>query len=131
MFQSLGHRVWHAYYCLPRDAKGAPPKQRKLEKPKNPNGPSNGALGKLMKGKLKDPGIRTLEIVAKVLECDLMWLQTGNGPAPTSADQIPRYPYHSAAIGPGLPKRTKASFERDTQKLKNGGLAGRVKSTSK
>lgn len=133
MFHSIAHRAWHAYYCLPRDEKGAPPSLRGLERPENPDGPSNGAIGKLFRSDLRGPGPDVLARIATVLACDLTWLITGKGPAPSTANQIPEFPYHSEAAeaAAGLPKRAKVALDGQTKKLANSGLARRTKRASK
>jgi len=125
MFQSIGHRAWHAYYCLPRDEKGEPPAMRELERE---HGVSNGGLQKLIKGNLKRPGYGVLSKLAKALKTTPDWLQAEEGDVPQSSWPIPAYPYGASA---GLSSKVKAAFESDAKKLAHGGLARRTKSARK
>jgi hypothetical protein len=129
MFQSLGHRAWHAYYCLPRDEKGEPPSYRSLEEQDNGRGPlSNGAIQKLITGKLKKPGLDVLDKCAQALRVSVRWLQFNEGEPPTSSWMIPPYPYASSA---GISTKAKAAFDSDAKKLLNSPVARRTKGARK
>ena len=116
MFQSIGHRAWHAYFCLPRDEKGKPPSYRALEREQGLN---NGPIQKMIKGNLTRPGVDVHNKIAKALSADPHWLQTGEGDPPRAAWPIPAYPYGSSA---SLSSKAKAAFDSDAKKLAQGGL---------
>jgi len=126
MFQSIGHRAWHAYYCLPRDEKGKPPSYRSLE---DAHGVSNAGLQKMIKGNLRRPGYEVLSNIAAALKVTPHWLQTGEGEPPKSAWPIPAYPYSEASGG--LSRVDKATLDHDSKKLTNRRLAPRAKRASK
>lgn len=125
MFQTMGQRAWHAYYCLERDEKGKPPAYRQLEEANDLN---NGEMMKLLKGILKRPGLKTITNLANALRVTPQYLQFGEGQSPKSAWPIPAYPYGSSD---GLSTADKAAFDRDAKKLSSGGLTRRTKSARK
>jgi len=85
----MAHRAWHAWNCLPKTSKGERPPIRELEREHEI---SNAALGKLIKGKLKRPGLEQLTAFAAALRTTPEWLQFGTGKPPVSAWQVPGYP---------------------------------------
>jgi hypothetical protein len=95
MWATIPDRVWYALYCLERDAKGDLPAVSHLEARE---GLSNGIIMKLAKDKRPNPGVETIERVARALSCDFTWLATGQGqaPAPSPAWPIPVRPGSAA-----------------------------------
>jgi hypothetical protein len=82
LLPTLADRVWFAYNCLPRDAKGNPPSYVSLERPlKLPN----GTFSRLISRTREDPRGTTLDAIAKTLHLSLDWLLHGgdDGPVPT------------------------------------------------
>lgn len=126
MFQSIGHRAWHAYYCLPRDEKGKPPSYRSLEEA---HGVANAGLQKMVKGNLRRPGYEVLSKIAAALNVTPHWLQTGEGEPPRTAHTVPPYPYFENSSG--LTRDSKAALDHDSKKLANRRLTPRAKRASK
>lgn len=109
MFPTMGHRVWFAWKCLPRDPKGNPPTWRELE---DRVGLTNGSLYKATWDIAKRPGFDQLEKLALALETTPEWLQHERGDGPRAAWPIePR---------PAPP----AGALRLTARRRNGGLGG-------
>ena len=83
LLATLADRVWFAYHCLPRDAKGNPPSYVSLERPwKLPN----GTLSRVVYAERKDLRGMTLGLIAKALNVKLDWLMNGgrvDRPVPT------------------------------------------------
>lgn len=127
MFQSLGQRAWHAYWCLPRDAKLQPPSYRALEVK---NGLTNARLQKLVTGQLKRPSYGELIKMARALAVEAGWLESGEGEAPHSQYPIPPFPPPKKS-GAGLTEASKAALERDAKKLSHGAIAVGTRRKSK
>jgi DNA-binding Xre family transcriptional regulator len=96
----MAARVWHAYQCLPRDKEGNAPEKKPLE---DSVVLSNGTLKKLITGLKHQPRYETMIKVAKALQCDVNWLVTGEGTAPSASRPIPEWPYHTEV--PPIPRR--------------------------
>lgn len=90
-YTSSAARVWHAYYSLPRDEKGAPPAIRSLEVR---YGIAHATLNKLLDGRAKAErtNYARLERVADALCTTPDWLLYGKGKAPLGKWPIPPWP---------------------------------------
>lgn len=128
MFQSLGQRAWHAYWCLPRDAKLQPPSYRGLELK---YGLTNARLQKLITGQLKRPSYGELVKMASALHCEAAWLESGQGPIPHAQYQIPPFPEPKRKPSAALSGHAKAVFERDAKQLESGATPARARRTGK
>lgn len=128
MFQSLGHRAWHAYWCLPRNAKLQPPGYRELERA---NDLTNARLQKLVTGQLKRPSYGELVKMARALNAEPAWLESGEGEAPHSQYPIPPFPQPKKKSPAGLTEGTKTAFERDAKKLERRPLPDRARRAGK
>ena len=90
-FSSSAERVWHAYYCLPRDEKGQPPAVRQLERAFKI---AHGTLNKLYEGraKLERTNHSRVERIARALETSVDWLLYERGAPPMTAWHVPPWP---------------------------------------
>ena len=104
-FATVGLRAWWAYYCLPRNAKGEPPRMRKLE---TEHGLSNNTIPKIVWDELGEPGITRAYKIAEALSCSPEWLFFGKGERPMSSWPIPARPDKK----PESPSRTRRNGKR-------------------
>lgn len=82
LLPTLADRVWFAYHCLPRDARGNPPSYVSLEQScKLPN----ATFSRVISGEREEPRGTTLDKISAALNCKLEWLMRGGdeGPVPT------------------------------------------------
>lgn len=81
IFSTTGHRVWFAWHCLPRNARGEPPTLRSLERA---HGLTNGTLHKALWDIAPRPGIQRAEQIASSLGVTTDWLYYGRGAGPSA-----------------------------------------------
>jgi hypothetical protein len=78
---SMGHRVWFAWQCLPRDDRGDPPPWRALEVKHRL---ANATIHKLCWGVTQRPSYETIVGTAQALGTTAEWLQYERGEGPSS-----------------------------------------------
>lgn len=90
VFPSIGHRVWFAWHCLPRDAKDQPPSFRSLEER---YGLSNATLRRwLWDLNTERPTRKGADGVARALGTTPEWIVDEDGPGPKADRPIKQRP---------------------------------------
>lgn len=87
---TLADRVWFAWHCLPRDARGKPPPITAIEVQA---GLSRGSIGRLLRDERKDMRTASLARLAPVMKTTIQWLASAEGEPPHLTGPIfPRDP---------------------------------------
>lgn len=88
VFATVGHRVWFAWNCLPRDERGEKPSLRSIE---GAYGLTNGTLHKALWDLAPRPGLERAQKIADALGVTTDWLYYERGPGPhASWPVVPR-----------------------------------------